>query len=263
MADMIHFSNVRLRSDRKGIITPDSCGYRTVVLGGLGIMNSQGQFYSAEDSVKALFSKSSSLRRRIEKGVLKSEVGHPEWNPKLSDEENFDRNMNIDPLNVCAHISDIWIDEHSVKQVNGKDVIAIMGKVIPSGPHAEMLERSFNNPKENVCFSIRAISVDSIKGGQYVKRLHTIYTFDYVTEGGIIIAEKYSSPAMEHNQDKYIAESEQDVAITKDRFIQAYNNMNKIKSPMSVENSKELGKDLMQSLGWNLDSSVTPVYTKW
>ena len=50
------YDNTLLSSkQKKGILTPDSEGYRTVPLGALGCTNTRGEFYTATNEVVALF----------------------------------------------------------------------------------------------------------------------------------------------------------------------------------------------------------------
>ena len=139
-----------------------------------------------------------------------------------------------------------------------------MGETIPAGPYAEVLEMGFNNPSQNVCFSIRSISADAIRNGQYIKKLHQIYTFDYVLEGGLSFADKYSCPAMEGFKEQGVITEIESISMSRDRFVRAYKNLAMVKKSVSLEHSKEVGAEVMKSLGWQLnDEDATPVFVRW
>ena len=248
----VRFCNTRLiGTGKKGILPVDANGYRTVIVGGLGILNSQGQYYTS-DGARDLFNKSSSLIRRVERGSLKAENGHPKMERGMSTDEYISRMMNIDERNICGHFSEFWLDENSVKQKDGKSVIAIMAKVIPSGAKADILERAFTNPFENSCFSVRGLTNDYMNRGQIVRELRQIVTFDYVNEPGIAIAEKYNSPTMECFDE---------VSVTKNEFLRAVENSKN--TALATESSIELAGQLFESLGWSLPKSIIPAYVKW
>lgn len=196
----IRFTSTKLvGTGKKGILTPDEYGYRTMPIGGLNVVNSAGEYYLAEGA-RELFNSSSTLKRRIEAGCLKGELGHPKRDPGMSMDQYLNRILTIVESNVVAHFSEIWLDEDFGKknpQFNNKDLVAIMAKVKPSGPHTNCLESSFNNPKEEVCFSIRALTRDFYHKGVNHRVLQQIVTWDNVTEPGLNLARKWNSPALE------------------------------------------------------------------
>jgi len=180
-----------------GKLRKDEFGYYTLVLGALDVLNSGGAFYSYEGA-KELFETSSPLMRRIARGSLKGEYGHPKRLPGQSIDEFAQRILTIDERNICCHIKEVYLDFESIKDENGKPVIAIFGKVAPSGPLAAALERSLENPNENVCFSIRSFTHDTEdRRGRVTKVLKTVVTWDYVNEPGISYANKFGNPGLE------------------------------------------------------------------
>ena len=50
------------------------------------------------------------FRRRITRGVLCGELGHPEQKPGMSDNEYAMRILNIDEKNICVNWSEIYLD---------------------------------------------------------------------------------------------------------------------------------------------------------
>lgn len=247
----IKFSNVKLaNSGKTGNLPVDADGYRTIIVGGLNIFNSQGVYYTLQGS-RDLFEKSSAFMRRIGRGALRGENGHPEFLPGMTSSDYVARIMNIDENNVCAHFSEVWLDFDSVKTANGVPTVAIMAKVKPSGKLGYILENAFNNPKENICFSIRAPTTDYWEKGVKMRKLDGIITFDYVNEPGIAIAEKYLSPTLESLTEKAVSKLDLMTAAATE-----------VKG-VSTESSKEMINELINSLGWNLPTGTRVAFSKW
>jgi hypothetical protein len=201
------FESTRLKQiNKSGVITPDEDGYYTVVVGAVNVFNSAGDYYDYTLGVKKLFDQSSIFMRRVRNGSLKAEVGHPEPTPlpgmssKQFEDYYTDRMLHIKEDNVCGHFKEIWLDTEWGKKYPDKSspgVIAILGKVKPSGAKSIVLENGFNNKDENVCFSIRSVTNDTFHRGVRHKEIISVITFDYVNEPGISIATKWNSPALE------------------------------------------------------------------
>ncbi len=186
-----------LGSNKAGILKPDADGYYPVVLGALDVFNSVGSFYPFE-TAKHLFQQSSSLMRRIANGACRAEYGHPKKEKGWSDMDFINRLLIIEEKNVCAHIKDVTIDYTSIKdKKTGRPVIAILGKVKPMGPYGDVLRASFENPNENVCFSIRSLTDDVKINDINNKNIRIIVCWDYVNEPGISVANKYQAPSLE------------------------------------------------------------------
>lgn len=236
-------------TNKEGNLPVDENGYRVMPIGGLNVVNSAGQYYTASGA-KELFESSSVFQRRVKRGVLRSEVGHPIKTPNQSYEEYMRRVLVIDESNVCAHIAEVFLDFDNFTDNQGNKIVAIMGKVTPSGPHASALERSFNNPKENVCFSIRAFTSDYFNRGMTYRVLKNIITFDYVNEPGISIAQKFKAPSLESFEDSIVTQNQLS------RALSGHNN------EMALESISLTPAELFTSLGWSSGPTV-PKYTTW
>ena len=219
-------------------------------VGGLNILNSAGQWYDYEGA-KALFEGSSQLMRRVKRGALRGEVGHPQPLPGQSEDEYVMRILTIDEKNVCAHFAELFLNFNDFKGDDGKPLIAIMAKVAPSGPFGPMLKQAFDNPKENVCFSIRAFTSDNYVKGRYTRILKNVVTFDYVNEPGIHIAEKFKSPALESMVEKVITKRQVERAVLS-------NSAGIAKESMLLST-----EELFTSLGWSVSGKDKPLFSKW
>ena len=183
-------------TNKTGKLPKDENGYYTVILGALDVFNGNGAYYPFETG-KHIFEESSILMRRVKDGALRGEYGHPKRAPGSSLQEHMVRCCNIVEDMVSHHIKEIWLDPKTAKGPDGRAVVLIMAKVKPCGPYGKYLADQFENPDENVCFSIRSFTNDQMIGGVLYKNLKVVFTWDYVNEPGIGWAKKYNSPTLE------------------------------------------------------------------
>jgi hypothetical protein len=235
---------------KKGVLNKDEDGYYTMPIGGLNVFNSIGDFYTYEDA-KDLFQSSSIFMRRVKSGALKGEYGHPSQEQGQTYEKFAERVLTINEKNTCVHFSEIWLDFDNVRDKDGKKVIAIMGKLAPSGPKGDALARSLENPKEDVCFSIRSFTRDTYVGGIKHRAIKEIVTWDYVNEPGINFARKYSAPALESLTEQ---------SFTRKELLKAIKSMDR---GFGMESAKITGVSLFKGLGWNFNEEEIPNYMKW
>jgi len=193
MKKMISIINSSERSVNKGKLEKDENGYRKVLLGALNVFNSKGELYSAEQEVLDLFRADSTLMRRMKKKYLKGEAGHPKREPGMSANEFVNRNLAIYETHVSHHIKDVMLVEKEQPGQGGKKIVEVWGWVKPSGIFGDALEKAFENPDENVAFSIRCFSKKRLINGIWVRRIVQIITWDWVNEPGIGIANKFDS----------------------------------------------------------------------
>lgn len=237
---------------KKGVMTPDANGYYEMVVGGLNAYNSVREYYVLEGA-KKLFDSSSLFQRRVRDGVLFGELGHPKFMPGMRMNEFVERVMSIDEGNIVAHFSEIWLDEefgrNNPKHGN-PNLVAIMAKVKPAGAKASALEKAFENPNQNVCFSIRALTNDQMRNGRKERTLDSIVTFDYVVESGIDIARKWQSPSLESLADAKISRSK--IVEVSERILC---------SPIAMESSKKVAQENLDL--YRTAPRVKPVYMNW
>jgi len=183
--------------DKKGVLKPDSEGYYTVVLGGLNVLNSSNCFYPL-DGNREMFEPNSILQRRIQNGHMYMEMGHPKREPGMTDRDWFVRVLRIEEKNHCGHIKEVWLEENykPLGEKNSK-IVAIIGKVKPTGPYKESLEEYLKTPSINAAFSVRSFTNDKMSQGTIYKYYKDIICWDFVTEPGIANATKWDSPGLE------------------------------------------------------------------
>ena len=200
LSSSVVFECIRLKGSSKlGVIKPDKDGCYTQVIGGLNAYNSGGSFYELEAGLQ-FFQAQSSFQRKIGRGVLRAETGHPKKTPGMKEYEYGERILRIEETLVCGTWRKIWLSNADLRDEQGRRIVPIMGTIYPSGPYRDMLIHAFQSPGEQVCFSIRSFTNDIPRGdGTFIKKLLQIVTFDYVNEPGIWSAEKLLSPNLEHN----------------------------------------------------------------
>lgn len=197
MATVHYGCTALLGTNKAGVLKPDEHGRYDMVLGALEYPNSVGDIYTLK-SAQEFFKPGSSLMRRVGKGQLRAEYGHPKKQVGQSDNEYLTRILTIEETMVCAHISDIYIDFDGVRDPEtGNKIIAIRGKVRPSGPYGSVLKDALDDPKQNVAFSIRSLTLNKQVGYRQHKDFTQIVTWDYVNEPGLAPANKYSVPTLE------------------------------------------------------------------
>jgi Peptidase S80 family len=252
----IKFTSTRLDgTGKKGLIQPDSNGYYTIPVGGLNVFNSVGQFYAA-DGARKLFEGSSTFMRRVKSGCLKGELGHPKRTPGMTSDDYLTRILSIEETNVVCHFSEIWLDEDFGRKnpkFNNPKLVAIMARLKPSGTHGASLAASLNNPEEEVCFSIRALTQDFYNKGVTHRVLEQIVTWDNVTEPGLALAKKTYSPMLECLTEHDVKGNQLEKLLTS------------MSSLAAMESTKELATEALsiarQSEG--LKITTLPSFSKW
>lgn len=254
--------------NKKGIIPADEHGYRTVVLGALNVFSRKGEYYALEGA-EDLFKSSSIFMRKIDQpySALRGELGHPNPEPGMTEEQFSFRIRQVVEKRVCLHIRRVWLDYTNVKDDSGRTVIAIMGELAPSGELGSVLEKAFNNPYENVAFSIRCFSdVDRSYGGAITRKMREIVTWDYVLEPGIKVADKYYSPSLENNEPtlRTYTTNQMESLINRE-YTRSYleKTWRNPKTAAYSEESAFLTADqLFTSFGWT-EKPKTPAFARW
>lgn len=237
-------------TNKTGALKPDADGYYELVLGALDTFNESGAYYPLGPA-KKVFDTSSSLMRRIANGNCKGECGHPKQLPGQSIRDYLGRIMRIEETNVCCHFKEVRLETGTVKGKNGLPVTAVVGKVRPSGPRGPALKDALENPHENVCFSVRSLTKDLPINGILHKNIQTIVCWDWVTEPGIAVADKYHSPSLEALNDTEFTEEHLE-SVEQLQKASGFGN----ESACSVS---EVSRDL----GWDRKRSALPPSASW
>ena len=200
-ANSIVFSILKTNSSNK-TAEIDANGYYKVTLGAFNTFNSSGDFYLADGVRDLIENQSSIFHKRLTKGYLNGEMGHPQFVPGMSREQYFNRNLRIEQSNISHHIKEVIITPTNIDSgMPGKGtVLRVDGWVKPSGPHGELLKKALDNPDQNVAFSIRSFTEDTFVGGKVIKKLLNIVTWDWVLQPGIASANQWDTVSLESNE---------------------------------------------------------------
>lgn len=177
-------------------------GWYIINLGALNSFNSSGCYYLVDNAKELFFGEDSVLARKLGKGLLQGEMGHPVTLPGMSKVDEYIRNMKIDESRISHHIRNIqfqemdYIDSYRGKRGINK-LIQVVGEVYPCGPNGQFLKEILEENSINVAFSIRSFTKDSIENGLHVKRLTNVVTYDWVCEPGIKTATKFDTSSRE------------------------------------------------------------------
>lgn len=199
----ITFSCQKLQGVNKaGILKPDSDGYYTVVGGGFNITNESNNYYPFNKYLENCFKRSSAFMRRITRGHLRGEFNHPAPWAGMTEAAWFARLREIKLERAAMHISDVTLDFNNYKSHLGETMVACILKIRPvKNEFGEQLLDSLNNPKEDTCFSVRTLTLDTPNGLNWRKDVYEMVTWDYVPEPGVRNATKYHSPGLESFQE--------------------------------------------------------------
>ena len=203
MTNVVYFSCDILKGINKGgTLKRDADGwFLDVVLGALDCENSRGDIYPLASAAK-FFSSNSSLMRRAAKGVLFGEAGHPVFQRGMSDDEFINRLKQFPHNNISHSIRNLRLMECLNPQTKER-YTAIIGDILPIREQGVYLEKELLTKDINVCFSIRTLTKDIPRSNfTYTKHITEFLTVDWVNEGGIIHAQKYNSPSLEHFKER-------------------------------------------------------------
>lgn len=237
--------------NKVGKLPVDENGYYTVVLGAMNTNNSAGAFYPYAGT-EDVWGESGILRRRILNRNFCGEYGHPYKLPGESVKEFATRSMKVTEDKISHQILEVWLDMDA-RDKNGKPIILIMGKIKPTGPYGHILKAQLDNPLENVCFSIRAMTDDKVIRGILTKVIRIPLTWDYVREPGIEYATKLNNPTLESIDDGAV--------LTEDILLS-------IASEAKLTSNEEMSlamEEILNSFGWTMEEkkSKRPASASW
>lgn len=189
------YGNVALAgSGKQGILKKLDNNYHEIILGAFGAFGNGDWLYDTASAMKYMENDPDFLAM-LQGGRLKSEWGHPDRLPGMSDRDWFIRICEIKEKNVSSQIRRIRPSLDTVVDERGRKVVALIGEVTGSGPFSSEFNRSLENPDEDVNYSIRCFAKKNFNN--MTKFMTKIITWDSVTDPGIAVASKYKTPSLE------------------------------------------------------------------
>jgi len=186
-------------TNKAGIMTPDSEGYyNDVVVGGIGVTCSNGEYYNVEQLRNMLF-RTGAFVRRINEGSLRGELGHPRREPGSSKMEWLQRICTIVEEKECVHIHTVKAGDSPVKGRDGQYITPILARLKPDGVYGHVLENKIKDKNQNTCFSVRCLVRPHFNRNEnrHESFITNLVTFDYVNEPGVSAARKWSNPSLQ------------------------------------------------------------------
>jgi hypothetical protein len=255
VSEIICFTSTKLQPGKKGIIKPDADGYYTLLVGGLNCFNSVGEYYVAEGAKDLFINQSSIFQRRVKNGNLKSEVGHPKFLPGMTQKEFIRRCLIIEETNICAHFRKVWLDLDYGKnhpEVKNPNMIGIFAEVKPAGEKGPYLKEALDNKSENVCFSIRSLTKDTMIRGVNHRMIINVLTFDWITEPGIATSNKWDTPGLESVMDRVFTEKQLESVVDE-----------MSSRALGMESSVALAVETLGAVKALRKNQLTPSYYQW
>lgn len=179
-----------------GKMTPDADGYYQFILGAFNFHNEGGAFYLGK-GVAEFFAEGGVFRRKLLKGALKGEYGHPVRPHGITDRDFFPRYVNVQEDRVSHKIRSVMLDDQNYENIRGEKAIVVRGMVKPCGPYGKFLQESIDDPHDNPAFSVRSLTRDYFQAGEMCRELVDIVSWDHVHEPGVRIANQYESMSLE------------------------------------------------------------------
>lgn len=207
MSRIVTFENTLLKNNgNRGILKPMEPGgdYYLLNGGGFNLPNEGGVSYAWNPYLNECVGENSDWNRRITRGQVHCEVGHPPTyyfqyvngqivRTQITDIlEWMHRLRFIDLKQTCGFIRRCnW--EFTGGQ---RDPIYVTIEVRALGPFAEILSESLKDPDVNTSFSMRTVTRPQ-KMGDTVRQVEFLSTFDLVPEPGMTRACKHMTAGLE------------------------------------------------------------------
>lgn len=209
MSDKLSFGSIMLAgTGKRGIVAPDANGYYRINGGSFGRPNRFGITYDINEYIRSCLGPGSPLRRRIDRGEVYSEMGHPpmfyleningsivrtritnslEWVARLK----F-----IDMDRVCGHIREFIFDTSNYSQVTGKGYIDFEVDIKPFGPFGSYFKDNLDSPDMNTALSIRTVTEPHTPHDK-LRQVEHLSNVDWIPEPGFAHACKHQSAGLE------------------------------------------------------------------
>lgn len=254
---LIYTSSRIMLNGKEGKLVEDSEGYYEMPGGAFNCMNSAGEVYT-DEGIDELFSSSHDFYRKLTKGKLFGEWGHPTPAPGESMDAYVERASNISDKHTCIFIKDVWNDRSAAKHftkyngINNDSVITFL-RLKPHGILWETAERALKDPNVNIALSVRNLGIDRVYRGVTYVTVTEIISWDMVTEQGVGGSEKWGALKMENRK----------VEITPHILANLRNRLSK--QQVRMENVSTVAKilEVGDRFFSNVSRAESPIYSQW
>ena len=237
MSDLVFGCNMLAGAGKKGVLKPDKLGRYPMVLGAFNADNSGGIHYLFDGAKRILNDVNSDINRKIKKGQLYGEAGHPK-KFGLSAADYAERWATVVDANAAWQIHEYKLSEKPIKNHAGENVVVVTGFLVPWSPFDLRIKQSFESPTMNTGASIRTVANQGIVGGIFMRDVVSLITWDNVLEQGMPGANKFLTPACEDFSNEAIYEEHggfDGLQYTRE-FAEAYEHNLLVKQTLAGEN---------------------------
>lgn len=227
------FGNIILAgSGKKGILTPDDTGYYTLNAGGFNVKNRNGISYTANRYIQECMSDDSDLKRRVRRGEVYAECGHPQMffyervngvvvRTAITDLFTWIKRLKtIEMDRACGHIREIHFDASQWTAKGGGPIYnTIEIKPLESNVFGKMFKENLDTPEMNTSISVRTVTAPQ-RYGDTERQVEYFTGYDWVVEPGMDWANKHSSAGCESLDQLIEFNENQSMIISPDTAIQ-------------------------------------------
>lgn len=228
------FGNIILAGNgKKGELKPmDDSGYFLLNAGGFNVPNRNGIRYTANQYIQECMSKDSDLMRRIQRGEVYGECGHPPMffyervdgiivRTKITDLYQWIMRLKtIDMDRACFHIRNLIFDTDAwTPSNNGPIHNFIEVKPYLSTVFGKMFEENLLTPSMNTSVSIRTVTAPQ-QFGHKSREVEYFTGYDWVYEAGMDWANKHMTAGCEAFLQETRFDENQSMTLNADKAIQ-------------------------------------------
>ncbi len=229
----LSFGNIILaQNGKKGILKPDENGYYLINAGGFNIPNRAGITYTGNQYIKECMHPDSDLARRLKRGEVYAEAGHPPMfffervggvvvrTPITDLLQWINRLKTIDMDRACAHISEIIFDCDDDAIRRGLPIYNLIRvKPFESTVYGRMFKENLDTPEMNTSMSIRTVTTP-MQFGDTTRNVEYFTNYDWVFEPGLSHANKHSTAGCESFSQELKFDENAKLTLTEDQAIQ-------------------------------------------
>lgn len=168
----------------------DANGYYRCIVGAFDVKSRNGQYYPLTDTVKNIFVDSSAFMRNVHEGNCRGELDHPVIFG-LGIMEVLDRLARMDSARICVHYKHFELEVS--KDEFGKSIVLVYAWLRPEPPYGNVIQHRLDNRDENLNFSVRSYTMESVQRGIKIKEITAIVTYDAVNNSGMKVTNKWDT----------------------------------------------------------------------
>jgi hypothetical protein len=187
-------------------LTPNNDGiYEGVPVAVYGKMSENMAEYDPASYVAGMTNQNSIFYKRLTRGGLYGENGHPDYS-RLTKDEAIRRTIRIEPERHSHYFT-----KFTTKWTRNGNHLMVYADIHPWGKYGEFLSASFADKNINTCFSLRSLSQKLKSASGNRRELLALVTYDWVDTGGFAEASKRGVEAIVSNEELHCSVVNEDI----------------------------------------------------